>query len=72
MITVQKYLQMKEGNTNTIGGKILLSAYREETESLIREYSEIVISECAETAEEWKSQTPGFTKGYVEMIKHQI
>lgn len=31
-----------------------------------------IVSECAEIAEMWKSETPGFTKGYVETVKRQI
>ncbi len=39
---------------------------------ILKEYVESIIDECAEIAEMWKSETPEFTKGYIETVKHQL
>ena len=41
-------------------------------EEYIKDWAEELIDECAQVADEWKSVTPGFTKGYVETVKQQL
>lgn len=41
-------------------------------EDILKEWGDSIVTECEEIAEMWKSESTGFTSGYVETVKQQI
>jgi len=39
---------------------------------ILKRWSKQIVDECATIADEWRSSTPEWTKGYVETVKKRL
>ena len=49
-----------------------LVGVRRDLQEVLKEWAEDLIDECAHTADMCKSETPEFTKSFVETVKRQL
>jgi hypothetical protein len=43
-----------------------------EQKKILKRWAKQIVDECAQIADEWRSTTPEWTKGYVETVKTRL